>query len=75
MDATEFFIHAGANVAVQSMSRQIIDSLLQLKNNVEDKLSDTEMITPVLRTDTGKLTLTERQRSNHLINLKVDILD
>lgn len=75
MDATEFFIHAGANNAVQSMSRQIIDSLLQLKNNVEDKLSDTEMITPVLRTDTGKLTLTERQRSNHLINLKVDILD
>lgn len=75
MDATEFFIHAGTNVAVQSMSRQIIDSLLQLKNNVEDELSDTEMITPVLRADTGKLTLTKRQRSNHLINLKVDILD
>ena len=68
-------MHAGTNVAVQSMSRQIIDSLLQLKNNVEDKLSDTEMITPALRTDTGKLTLTKRQRSNHLINLKVDILD
>ena len=44
---------------------------------MQEKLPDAEIIlsTPTLRSDNGKAALTVRQLTNHLINLKIDILD
>ena len=51
--------------------------MLQLKFFIQEKLPDAEITisTPTLRSDNGKAALTVRQLTNHLINLKVDILD
>ena len=44
---------------------------------MQEKLPDAEIIlsTPTLISDNGKAALTVRQLTNHLINLKIDILD
>ena len=70
-------IHAGTNDAVKFTSRNILNKLLQLKLFIQEKLPDAEIIvsTPTLRSDNGKAALTIRQLTNHLINLKIDILD
>ena len=71
-------IHAGTNDAVKFTSRDILNKLLQLKSLIQGKLPDAEITisTPTLRSDdNGKAVLTARQLTNHLINLKIDILD
>ena len=70
-------IHAGTNDAVKFTSRDILKKLLQLKSFIQEKLPDAEIIisTPTLRSDNVKAALTIRQSTNHLINLKIDILD
>ena len=51
--------------------------MLQLKSLIQEKLSDAEIAisTPTMRSDNGKAALTVRQLTNHLINLKIDVLD
>ena len=51
--------------------------MLQLKSVIHEKLPDAEITIskPKLRSDNGKGALTVRQLINHLINLKIDILD
>ena len=70
-------IHAGTNDAVKFTSRDILNKLLRLKSLIQGKLPDAEITisTPTLRSDNGKAVLTVRQLTNHLINLKIDILD
>ena len=69
-------IHTGTNDAVKFTSRDILNKLLQVKSFIQEKLPDAEIIsTPTLRSDNGKAALTVRQLTNHLINLKIDILD
>ena len=67
-------IHARTNDAVKFTSRDILNKLLQLKSFIQEKLPDAEITisTPTLRSDNGKAV---RQLTNHLINLKIDILD
>ena len=69
-----FIIQAGTNYAVKFTSR---DKLLQLKSFIQERFPGAEIIvcTPTLRSDNGKAALTIRQLTNHLINLKIDILD
>ena len=54
-----------------------LNKLLQLKSFIQKKLPYAEIIisTPTLRSENGKAALTVRQLTNHLINLKIDILD
>ena len=70
-------IHAATNDAVKFTSRAILNKLLQLKSFVQEKLPGAEIIvsTPTLRSDNGKAALTITQLTNHLINLKIDVLD
>ena len=70
-------IPAGTNDAVQFTSIYILNKLLQLKSFIQEKLPDAEVTisTPALRSDNGKASLTVRQLTNHLINLKIIILD
>ena len=70
-------IHTRTNDAVKFTPRDILNKLLQLKSFIQEKLPDAEIIisTPTMRSDNGKVALTVRQLTNHLINLKIDILD
>ena len=69
-------IHAGTNNTVKFTS-DVLNKLLQLKSFIQEKLSDAEITisTPTMRPGNGKAALTVRQLTNHLINLKVDVLD
>ena len=75
-EAAKIFNYSHKN-AVKFTSREILNKLLQLKSFMQEKLPDAEIIlsTPTLRSDNGKAALTVRQLTNHLINLKIDILD
>ena len=66
-------IHAGVSNAVKFTSRDILNKLLQLKFFIQD--AEITISTPTLRSNSGKTALTLRQLTNHLINLKIDILD
>ena len=71
-------VHAGTNDAINFTPRDILNKLFQLKSFIQEKLPDAEITisTPKLRSDNGKAALTAvRQLTNHLINLKIDILD
>ena len=70
-------IHVGTNDAVKFTSRYILNNLLQLKSFIQEKLPGAEIAIskPTLRSDNGKAALTLRQLTNHLINLRIDILD
>ena len=65
------------NDAVKFTSRDILNKLLQLKSFIQEKLPDVEITisAPTLRSDNGKAALTVRQLTNHLVNLKIDVLD
>ena len=73
----DLIIHAGTNDAVKFTSTDILNKLLLLKSFIQVKLPDAKIITSTatLRSDHGKAALTERQLTNHLINLRIDILD
>ena len=70
-------IQAGTNDAVKFTSRDILYKLPQLKSFIQEKLPDAEITisTPTLKSDNGEAALTVRHLTNHLINLKIDILD
>ena len=70
-------IHVGNNHAVKFTSRDILNKLLQVKSFIQEKFADavSTFSTPTLRSVNGKMALTVRQLTNHLINLKTDILD
>ena len=70
-------IHAGTNNIGKFTSRDILNKLLQLKSLIQEKFPDAAITvsTPTLRSGNGKAALTVRKLTNHLINLKTDILD
>ena len=70
-------LHAGTNDAVSKTSRQILDDLLQLKNEVLKTLPNCNVIIskPTIRIDNGKAALTLRNLNQHLTELKVDSID
>ena len=51
--------------------------MFQLKSFIQENLPVAEIknFTPTLKSDNDKTALTVRQLTNHLVNLKIDILD
>ena len=70
-------IHVGTNDAVSKTSRQILDDLLQLKNEILKTLPNCNIIIskPAMRVDNGKAALTLKHLNEHLSQLKVDSID
>ena len=70
-------IHVGTNDAVSKTSRQILDDLLQLKNEILKTLPNCNVIIskPTMRVDNGKAALTLKHLNEHLSQLKVDSID
>ena len=68
-------IHAGTNDAPYLTSRKILDNLITLKSFIINKLPNSLISTPTLRTDDGKAALTVGQLTNHLLQLDTDIID
>ena len=64
-------------VAVKFTSRDISDKLLHLKSFIQEKLPYAEVTisTPTLILGNGKVALTLRELTDHLINLKIVIID
>ena len=64
-------------VAVKFTSINIWDQLLHLKSFIQEKLPYAEVTisTPTLILVNGKVALTLRELTDHLINLKIVILD
>ena len=74
---SHLIIHAGTNDAKNFTSREILDQLLNLKKFVSEQVPDCKVIisTPTVRSDDGKAGLTVSQLTNHLRQLKTDIVD
>ena len=74
---SHLIIHAGANDAKRFTSREILNQLLNLKKFVSEPVPDCKVIisTPAVRSDDGKAGLTVSQLTNHLHQLKTDIVD
>ena len=74
---SHWIIHAGANNAKRFTSREILNQLLNLKKFVSEPVPDCKVIisTPAVRSDDGKAGLTVSQLTNHLHQLKTDIVD
>ena len=70
-------IHVRTNNAVKLPSRDNVNKLLQLKFFIQENLSDAKITISAitLKSDDSKAALTVWQLTNHLINLKIDILD
>ena len=70
-------IHVVTNDAVSKTSRQILDDLLQLKNEILKTLPNCNVIIskPTMRVDNGKTALTLKHLNEHLSQLKVDSID
>ena len=70
-------VHIGTNDATRLISREILDKLLKLKTIIKETLSETEVTfaTPTIRSDNGNAALTIRNLCDHLLGLKMDILD
>ena len=70
-------IHVGTNDAVSKTSRQILDDLLQLKNEILKTLPNCNVIIskPTMKVDNGKAALTLKHLNEHLSQLKVDSID
>ena len=70
-------INVGTNDAVFKTSRQILDDLLQLKNEILKTLPNCNVIIskPTMRVDNGKAALTLKHLNEHLSQLKVDSID
>ena len=74
---SHLIIHAGTNDAKRFASREILYRLLNLKNFVSEQVSYCKVIisAPTVRSDDGKVGLTVSQLTNHLRQLKTDIID
>ena len=70
-------IYAGTNDAVKLPSRDILNRLFQLKSFLQGILPNAEIIvsTSTRRSDNDKAGQTLRQLTNHLLSLKIDIID
>ena len=70
-------LHVGTNNAESSTSREILDRLLKLKTFISEKCPQCHTIfsTPTIRSDEAKANLTVRQLTNHLLQLKIDMVD
>ena len=58
-------------------SREILDNLLKLKTFISEKSPQCQTIfsTPKMQSDKAKANLTVRQLINHLLLLKIDVVD
>ena len=74
---SHLIIHAGMNDAKKFTSREILGQYLNLKKFVSEQVPDCKVIilTPTIRPDDGKAGLTVSQLTNHLRQLKTDIVD
>ena len=70
-------IHVGKNDASSSTSREILSKLLNLKSISKDINPDCDvwLSTPTMQTDRGKEALTASHLTNHLLQLKINIID
>ena len=70
-------LHVGTNNAESYTSRQILDKLLKLKTFISEKCPQCQTIfsTPTIRLDKAKANFTVRQLTNHLLQLKIDVVD
>ena len=70
-------LHVGTNNAESCTSREIIDKLLVLKTFISEKCPQCQIIfsTPTIRSDKAKANLTLRQLANHLLQIKIDVVD
>ena len=74
---SHIILHAGANDAYHSTSREILNKRPNFKSLIQEKLPGCKVFisTPALGSDNGKATLTVNQLTNHLIQLNIDIVD
>ena len=70
-------IHAATNDSVSCTSREILDKLLKLKHTINDQLPLCKVLisTPTLQFDNSKASLVNNELINHLLELKIDIVD
>ena len=70
-------LHVGTNNAESCTSREILDKLLKLKTFISEKCPQCQTIfsTPTIRSDKAKANLTVKQLTNHLLQLKIDVVD
>ena len=74
---SHLIIHAGTNDASSSTSTEILNKLLNLKYIAKDINPDCDvwLSTPTMRTGRGKEALTVSHLTNHLFQLKINIID
>ena len=74
---SHLIIHVGTNDAPSPTSREILNKLLNLKSITKDINPDCDvwLSTPTMRTDRGKEALTVSHLTNHLLQLKINIID
>ena len=74
---SHLIIHVGTNDASQSTSREILNKLLNLKSIAKDINPDCDvwLSTRTMRTDRRKEALTVSHLTNHLLQLKINIVD
>ena len=71
------FLRVGTNNAESCTSREILDKLLKLKTFISEKCPQYQTIfsTPTIRSDKANANLTVRPSTNHLLQLKIDVVD
>ena len=69
-------LHVGTNNAKSCTSRETLDKLLKLKTLISEKCPQCQTIfsTPTIRLDKAKANLTGKQLTNHLLQLKIDVV-
>ena len=69
-------LHVGTNNAKSCTSRETLDKLLKLKTLISEKCPQCQTIfsTPTIRSDKAKANLTGKQLTNHLLQLKIDVV-
>ena len=70
-------LHVGTNNAESCTSREILDKLLKLKTFISEKCPQCQTVfsTLTIRSDKAKADLTVRQLTNHLLQLKIDVME
>ena len=70
-------LHVGTNNAESCTSREILDKLLKLKSFISEKCPQCQTVfsTLTIRSDKAKADLTVRQLTNHLLQLKIDVVE
>ena len=74
---SHLIIHVWTDHASLSTSREILNKLLNLKSIAKDINPDCDvsLSTPTIRTDRGKEGLTVSNLTNHLLQLKINVID